>query len=148
MNKSVTSFVTIAGEILEQNVSIIEKIESKIKISRFISRNLFLGVSIAFIIGYIYIFERYIPDYYVLGFLVPLVFLVLFMLIINKTLKTSTGTKKLLIDKIFIYAYSSSLETIIIFAFYYFVKVYMKIGLYAFIIEYYPSLLFILPLFV
>ncbi|MCY9738147.1 hypothetical protein M5X17_31130 [Paenibacillus alvei] len=114
VNKQISNFVLVAESALEQNISVIEKIHSKIKLSRFIGTNLFLVISISTIVGYIYVADTYIREYFFLASIIPaLLCLVLLPLINNRIKLTYSELKNKLLNYVLItliettFAYSS-----------------------------------------
>lgn len=81
-SKSIVSIASVASNLVEQNVSQIEKIHTRLKISRFIGVNLFFFLAVFFIIGVCYVVNSFFNSYYLL-----VLFLFLFFLLVSKLSK-------------------------------------------------------------
>lgn len=82
------NFITIssklASTLTEQNISMIEKIHSKIRLSRYIGQNLFLLFGAIIIVGYIYFVQTYFANYYILAIFLPLLICIPLMIFRNR----------------------------------------------------------------
>lgn len=105
-SKSIAHIASVAGSIVEQNISLIEKIHSRIKFSRFIGTNLFFIFGFLFICGYVYGIQEYLKEYYIMFLLLPMVLALVFSVITKKYFSNT------LIDNIILYLFLLSLEII------------------------------------
>ncbi|RXZ78082.1 hypothetical protein EBB07_28940 [Paenibacillaceae bacterium] len=69
--KKIAGMASIAGVIVEQNISEIEKYQTRIKVSRFMGTNLFFSFSLAFIFSYVYWVYFYTIGHYILHLMFP-----------------------------------------------------------------------------
>ncbi|MFL1672562.1 hypothetical protein [Paenibacillus dendritiformis] len=107
-SKSIVSIASVASNLIEQNISQIEKIHTRIKISRFIGGNIFFFLAVCFIIGFCYVVNSFFNSYYFVCFLVLFLFFLL-------TLKLSKRAGKPLSLSISAYVLFVVLDTGIIY---------------------------------
>ena len=77
--KHLSQLTSIVGSVLEQNISEIEKIHSRIKLSRFIGVNLFFLTGLSIISAYIYAYT-FLKEF---SIIITILFFLIFFILIN-----------------------------------------------------------------